>query len=484
MMNSLPSDTTTPPPRRRLSRTAQILLSIIAMLLIPALYTGGFYVYNVARIPLIPEPIDFDAIVAQSKIPDEENAVKHYLYSARICTEFDDSKLQTVKHLDTLPWDQLPNFLQQAVQQNTPAFNAWLEGTDKPKAFCFNPAILGPPGSQLVSQGIRKLIRLIPYKARELQSRGSHDEAWKYLAGGLRTSAHLAQGGQIIDRLTGIAGLAVVSPAIQHWAENPQVSPAQLRQAATDLDQIFTSIPSASHTLKFEYTSTRDIAACMQLAAPSGNMMWRWTMGRLYDSSTRLQRHAMWNLLSQCDLPRSERKWQSDGGLFIDLHPNGPQLPSDQIAKLAKRDIFYKLYAPAHRQFMEAVDRDLLRRSALQLILALQRHHRDQGRFPTDLKSLVPEYLPSLPPNPYAPVGQSLNYRLESDRVILWNQGDDHPVKPEDGYQWSPPPKQNPDANNPNDFRIFWTIDPPGTRPLPADPADPPAESPGDPSGK
>ena len=61
------------------------------------------------------------------------------------------------------------------------------------------------------------------------------------------------------------------------------------------------------------------------------------------------------------------------------------------------------------------------RRSANQVIDALQRYHQAKGAFPAQLAALVPTYLPSLPDAPsihYRPADGSLEYRY----IPTWPQ--------------------------------------------------------------
>lgn len=434
----------------------------------------GYWVWTLNQIPLIPEPFNVEEFIAELKVPDEDNAFNDYVQASRLLKVPDWNQLGDVSLLVGRPWKDFPEKVRQFVQSNGPALNVWLWGTSKQRACFFDPEFPVASFDLDHLQEIRSLARAISWKAVQLQDEGKLDESWLYLIGGLKTSSHLAQGGRLSARLLSSAYYSIFVPMIQRWSEDPNLTTDQLQKALQEIGAINASIPPISHTIKAEYLTYRDLNAYWRnLVAPkTRSMAQTFFMDRLSDSANRLQRHVVRNILNRCDLPDSQRTWQGNTGLFLDPKPTGPELPSDRIAALGEKNIMYSLIAPTYHLIVETSDRERMRKSGLRIVIALQIYFREQRTFPDELTSLVPDYLPELPPNPYAADVRTWSYRKEADHVVFWNQGEYFP----------PPVDSNPYFyQRDRKMEFFWTIYPPGTRtplyhPLPQDPVpkDPP----------
>jgi hypothetical protein len=77
-----------------------------------------------------------------------------------------------------------------------------------------------------------------------------------------------------------------------------------------------------------------------------------------------------------------------------------------------------------HLFFPPKIFRDsLVALRASQVLLALERHHRQQRAWPADLAQLVPDFLPALPLDPSD--GNPLRYRVADDAVTIYALGTD-----------------------------------------------------------
>jgi len=66
-----------------------------------------------------------------------------------------------------------------------------------------------------------------------------------------------------------------------------------------------------------------------------------------------------------------------------------------------------------------------------QIFLAICAYRQEHGgQLPKTLEALVPTYLPELPADPFALVGQTFRYRIEKDRWLIWSLG---PNRKDDG---------------------------------------------------
>ncbi|QDU22975.1 ABC transporter permease [Urbifossiella limnaea] len=99
-----------------------------------------------------------------------------------------------------------------------------------------------------------------------------------------------------------------------------------------------------------------------------------------------------------------------------------------------------------------AADRALrVARRGLAAALACRLYHHDRGTFPPDLSALVPAYLPEVPPDPYAPAGTALRYRVPTADELLQDVTGTPPGR------GAPPPVQV-KAGQP----VIWSVGPDG----------------------
>ncbi len=82
-------------------------------------------------------------------------------------------------------------------------------------------------------------------------------------------------------------------------------------------------------------------------------------------------------------------------------------------------NIMRTILAPALLRGTDAFDRQVAQARLCELAIALKRHKRDHGAYPTDLDALVPAYLESLPEDPWS--GRSFGYRQEGEGFELFS---------------------------------------------------------------
>lgn len=290
------------------------------------------------------------------------------------------------------------------------------------------------------------------------------------------------QSGTMIERLVGIFIHSNFERNLIRWTEDPKVTSSQLHSALSEFLLIRQKIPPISHNLKTEYliyrrptSEVRRLVTLKPMVAPNPTLTSRvddWIKGPgtdiyfgligEYEYIQRLIPHLYANRMAHIDDPRQIREQSIlvGGGatFFLDEKPSRSQLASLELHRLASGSSQLQYFDSSFEGILRANDRDQTRWGADELILALQIFHREQGKFPTDLNTLVPDYLPTLPENPFAPEpGGTFLYKQESDHVVLWMQGAYQPVPLEEQPVYF--------LNGRGSDSIFWTIYPPGTRP-------------------
>lgn len=85
-------------------------------------------------------------------------------------------------------------------------------------------------------------------------------------------------------------------------------------------------------------------------------------------------------------------------------------------------EVICRLFCPALPQAQTAVDRALARHLLLRTSVALAEHRLKHGSYPDSLQALTPDFLPSLPTDPFS--GQPLHYQRHGSSYLLYSVGD------------------------------------------------------------
>lgn len=72
--------------------------------------------------------------------------------------------------------------------------------------------------------------------------------------------------------------------------------------------------------------------------------------------------------------------------------------------------------------FLDSIDRQQARYACLQVALAAQAFYRDHDEFPERLTDLQPDYLSSLPDDPYASVPSPVIYHRTKDEAVVYSR--------------------------------------------------------------
>ena len=114
------------------------------------------------------------------------------------------------------------------------------------------------------------------------------------------------------------------------------------------------------------------------------------------------------------ELPRRERRGDADDFMGIEI---------------PKRYILLQLMVPAIGKAISARDQWMQQQHATRIMIALERHRAAKGEYPEKLEQLVPEFLQSVPSDPYSELG--FVYKPGADRKVrasytLYSVGEDN----------------------------------------------------------
>lgn len=122
---------------------------------------------------------------------------------------------------------------------------------------------------------------------------------------------------------------------------------------------------------------------------------------------------------------------RQEGGARYEMHfEDGFAADSDIVQKLRVAGRMLKLEAsfsllltPAHDALFGATGSAVANRDGAIVILAIERYRARTGQLPDVLSELVPEFIASIPIDPFD--GQPLRYRVDPDRYVVYSIGED-----------------------------------------------------------
>jgi hypothetical protein len=239
---------------------------------------------------------------------------------------------------------------------------------------------------------------------------------------------------------------AISSEGLARWAQLPEVTSEQLRQALADARSDYQLYESPSNILKAEYLVARNSlqapdwvlyldpmrpGAPRTIASAKAMQLAYWFTAEP-ELTLRIFRHVVANQLPEIDKPLSRRRKMVGAGpaMLFDPDPAAPlgpgQLDPAGIDRVIQRSSLSRILLPTLKRFDDVRQRQNARQSTLEASLAIQAYRRDHGEFPESLFDLVPVYLDSVPIDPCNRSGGSLLYRRdEPTRVVVWSVAED-----------------------------------------------------------
>lgn len=424
----------------RLLRWQVVVPSILFVLVI--LSPVCFRHWWLSRVPDIGDPFSVSEIL--KSIPDEENAFPLFeeAFSLRKKVAEDDYKQYLDEWYDG--WDPTDDLLNKYLEMNRPALEKWRKATERQNYRIVPFSRLSEESGLTKLQANRALVYLCQTEIQRLTKTGKPADALPWLRASFRCSGLVTRSAPWIGRLMGITYFAISADSTEKWMQHPDLTGDQLLELLSAVQASVRLMEKPSTTIKVDYLVVRqwyakwsydemkkrydDIKKQYKDATNVPPLRSKWQTWVLAEPefSRRLAAHLTANVLAFVDVPRRKRPPLLDGDIFdesaVSVAPAG-RLPAHKLIELLKDS---KLIEAEKGEliagFLDSMDRNSARSACLQVALAAQAYHRNHGQFPDQLADLQPDYLLSLPDDPYAPEPMPVIYRRTDDEAVVYSR--------------------------------------------------------------
>jgi len=423
-----------PHPVRRIVKWAAVLLFGVLLLMV----ASGVYQRVKSGSPDV-EPFDIDAFKSV-KVDDAKNAEKVYRKAAPLFVSessllktpeaskaFEQNREQAVED-----WSLANADVRNWLTINRKAMDIWREGSQ------LDNYLDVPPGTATVSTltsptlgNRREFARLALLEASRLSSAGHVSDAWEWYRAVLRSSRHVGMHAGMVWRMMGSAMQATATEPIIVWAARPEVSAAHLRRALNDALAVEALTPPTSDCLKAEYLLA--VNSFDQFEAEMGGLATVFNMFGVREHAHHSLRLIFANWLGPVDRPRFRRPAVVTGPPDVYEREAAAPAGSPSAEEIQEQcglsgrmpsALFLSTILPTGLSLVDSVDREVARRSAVILALALELYVREHGELPPDLGELVKGgYLKTIPADPFGK-GEPFHYRRGKTRAtggLLWS---------------------------------------------------------------
>ncbi len=372
-------------------------------------------------LPDIGTPFDVGAFVRAAQVSNERNAFVIYQKAAeKFIPESKESPWRTAAM--NLDWGTIPPEFRPWAEANGPALALWLEGTARPDAMLVSPEKMSVASRIDAAQLQRKFVQLALLEASRQIEQGDVSAAWSYYNAIVRCSRHLGQSGGAIQRLIGKATLALASPKIIAWSNDPHTKTSDLRLALDNLATADRMSAPPSEMFKVEYLTfvntlnQIDVRKLIEGEVQREQPEWlyflpgvseiRWYFAHEPERSLRVGRLYFANWLSQCDKPPSERAQiaarpdSASQAIFLTgaNDPVGSRvLRPEELEEWLRGSRLASALLPASGALLDSAVADQQQVSVLRLHIAQVLFEREHGQPPKTYKELLGTYLDRLP---------------------------------------------------------------------------------------
>jgi hypothetical protein len=420
-----------------------------AVMIIPI----GIRTVMLSGVPAIQEPFDVNAFIQWDVPPDQDAFTEYRLASvqyARIVAELKSQGIEggQVPEDCTLVldkgWSAADESVAKWLEMYRGPLAVWRRGTTRQKGLNLSPDQIAFDSVLTTVQDQRMFTRMALCEEARLLEDGKLDEARQWARASFRSGGHTSHRGCLIQALVGAAIHAMSSEGLARWAEESTVTSEQLKQALNDVRSDFTLYEATSNVLKVEYMALRNTfssPAWSAMISPvnPGNpaaasqpmKMGYWIVGEP-ELTLRIARQLLANQIQEIDKPVSLRRKTAGAGVAMMFDPDPTvsrppgQLDPAGIDRGINRSTLMRMLVPMTKQYDTAMLRQAARQVALEVLLAAQAYRRDHAEFPQTLQALIPDYLDSIPLDPFDPAGGTLLYRRdEASKAVVWSLGDD-----------------------------------------------------------
>ncbi len=420
-------------------RTCQ---SVLVLLIIFVAYTTWF---------LTGEPtISVDYLTKLNEmvrpVADESlNASPHYLKAIDLYVEPEED-YDLRKLLGSTLDRQERQVLKKWIQSNQAAIGEVRVGTTKPHCwFKYEVAQQdGRPGSLLYLllpslQGHRDMGLLLAWQMRFAAEKGDWDSVIADLKSAKTLARHFMQCPTLIEQLVGIAIDQRANKQLMHVLRSHRLPASVLERLAVTLDESFQSAyPIAD--IGFEYFTYEDLAQRVFTDDGSGD-------GHLIPS----QLPALADIIEGEERPHSYtdtikfvagsmihssrrdtvalfEQWRRKADEYRSVTPYRNHISGESIGdwftktvEENPRNFLFQILVPSVWRAVCLSYMGQANHQAAQTVVALLRYKAEHGQFPQTLDQLVPQYLETVPLDPFGP--GPLTYKRHEDDFILYSWG-------------------------------------------------------------
>jgi hypothetical protein len=369
-------------------------------------------------LPNIGEPFDVRKH-GTITMPDDRNAWVLYRKAAGQFQRADPQRVASrPRAWSETDWSKADPAVKSWVEENRPALETWLAGTERPEALSMQPKDFRIDTPLHGMDEVRPLGQLALLEGSRREQAGDLDGAWTMYRAALRQSRHIGMHGVLVARLVASSMLRKARDRIVPWIGHPGMTAPLLRRARQDLEVCAAMSPPISDAVRSEFFSLDGALDVIQ-ADPK-----RWARyrgddpGGWYDQfptlvraqfflrheperSRRVLRLLVASILSQCDRPAAQRAKLLDPELTLYAHDSATPEAVRRIRPEKLREWFQssellRVYPALGRTLGEA-DGDAAVFDLVRLEMALRQHAFDHGAPPKSYGELVGPYLKALP---------------------------------------------------------------------------------------
>jgi hypothetical protein len=347
------------------------------------------------------------------------------------------------------------------INQNRPALELWREATERP-AFGYQPRSERLIGSEWIDDGVGNQLTtftttpirrfdldrgmlpwLAQYEAARLRKAGDAAGAWTWVRSLLRYSRHVGMRAGFPDRLAAVERHAAAAALAETWASDPNVDPALLRRALSDVLEVGKLTPPLSDTLKADYLEALHLIRTPTLGLISrvagdyerngepalGNQPplreeVRFDLGEgsgtetdpyrnrlpdvrarvvFYirhepDTSLRLVGQVYANWLAHCDQPAKQRPETVSPFELFDAPPSRPgMMPVPALIEALEGPRVARHVISPWSELEKELEGEQTRQAQLVVAIAALLYERERGQAPPTIRALVGSYLKEIP---------------------------------------------------------------------------------------
>jgi hypothetical protein len=288
---------------------------------------------------------------------------------------------------------------------------------------------------------ILRMSRLSIVMAERSAAKGRWDEAEKIYRRGLIASDYISRGGPLIGHLVNYAGISTLCGSLRRVVLEGDPPPRFLEDMIVFLDGLDRNAEPFAEAIRYEYLGFQSVLPMVfsdfgsLISLTDGETVSRppihflkWPIIFLTGSSLdRMQRDsaAVYSHLVDIASTTHEDGRSIDGNLPGFGREPGLLVRIGEFTDNGLGRVLVQLLAPAlgqarSRWFLSRVD---LR--ATRAVLAVKLWKMKHGRWPESLEQLVPDFLPTVPDDPFTRAPEPLKYARDDDHFIVYSVGAD-----------------------------------------------------------